>query len=218
MAKLRIYLVRHGETDANRQGVIQGQLDTQLNKLGKRQAELVASRFRSRSFDVAFTSDLRRATRTAEIILAYHQGATLIKQKELRERFLGDLQGMQMWSRRAMVINEKAETVEEFTKRVIKWWDGFILESSSLLPKADGTPHEIIVVAHGGVIKTLLRNLLKQDRLSCAEGVNLGKCGNTSVSTVEVGADGRDVLTLCGDISHLAESSGEDNLVDEIGV
>jgi len=63
MAKLRIYLVRHGETDANREGVIQGQLDTQLNELGKRQAELVALRLRSISFDVALTSDLRRATR-----------------------------------------------------------------------------------------------------------------------------------------------------------
>ena len=124
-----------------------------------------------------------------------------------------------MWSHRAMVIDEKAETVGDFTKRVIKWWDGFILESSSLSPKADGTPHEVVVVAHGGVIKTLLRNLLKQRRLSCAEGVNLGKCGNTSVSIVEVGADGRSVLTLCGDTSHLAESSREDNrLADEIGV
>ncbi len=63
MTNLRIYLVRHGETDANRRGVIQGQLDTPLNELGQRQAELVALRLRSISFDVAFTSDLRRATR-----------------------------------------------------------------------------------------------------------------------------------------------------------
>lgn len=63
MTKLRIYLVRHGETDANRKGVIQGQLDTQLNELGKRQAELVALRLRSISLDVALTSDLSRATR-----------------------------------------------------------------------------------------------------------------------------------------------------------
>lgn len=130
---------------------------------------------------------------------------------------MGGLQGMHMLSHRAMVIDEKAETVGEFTKRVIEWWNGFILESSSLLPKADSTPHEAIVVAHGGVIKTLLRNLLKQHRLSCAEGVNIGKCGNTSISIVEVGEDERGVLTLCGDTSHLAESSMEDN-PDEIGI
>jgi len=219
MTKLRIYLVRHGETDANREGVIQGQIDTQLNELGKRQAELVALRLRSISFDIALTSDLSRATRTAETILAYHQGATLVKQKELRERLMGDLQGMHMlqWSHRAKVVDEKAESVGEFTKRVNKWWDGFILEASLLLSKADGTPHEAIVVAHGGVIKTLLRSLLIQRRLSCAEGVNMGKCGNTSVSIIEVGADGRGVLTLCGDTSHLAECSSEDN-PDEIGV
>lgn len=63
MTQLRVYLVRHGETDANRQEIVQGQLDTQLNELGKNQAELVALRLRSVSFDIALTSDLSRATK-----------------------------------------------------------------------------------------------------------------------------------------------------------
>lgn len=70
MTQLRVYLVRHGETDANRQGIVQGQLDTQLNELGKNQAELVALRLRSVSFDIALASDLSRATtvRLSDII------------------------------------------------------------------------------------------------------------------------------------------------------
>ena len=63
MTKLRVYLVRHGETDANQHGIVQGQLDTQLNELGKKQAELAALRLRSVSFDIALASDLSRATR-----------------------------------------------------------------------------------------------------------------------------------------------------------
>ena len=70
MTQLRVYLVQHGETDANRQGIVQGQLDTQLNELGKNQAELVALRLRSVSFDIALASDLSRATtvRLSDII------------------------------------------------------------------------------------------------------------------------------------------------------
>lgn len=104
----------------------------------------------------------------------------------------------------------QAETEREFVKRVKQWWDGFISEFAAQQPNADGKPREAIVVSHGGVIKTLLRHLIQKRRLSCANGVSLGKCGNTSVSIVEMGADGSGVLALYGDASHLAER-GSDN-------
>lgn len=58
----RVYLVRHGETDANRDGIIQGQLNTPLNDLGRKQASLVGEGLRSIPFDIAYSSDLDRAT------------------------------------------------------------------------------------------------------------------------------------------------------------
>ena len=58
-----VYVVRHGETDANRQEIIQGHLDTHLNEAGLAQAELVASALKDVAFDIAFTSDLSRAAR-----------------------------------------------------------------------------------------------------------------------------------------------------------
>lgn len=62
MAKTaRVYLIRHGETDANVQKIIQGHLDTQLNATGKRQAQIVGETLRSVRFVAAFTSDLSRA-------------------------------------------------------------------------------------------------------------------------------------------------------------
>ena len=63
MTKLRVYLVRHGETDANRQQILQGQLNTQLNELGQEQARRVAERLQWVSFEVACTSDLSRAVK-----------------------------------------------------------------------------------------------------------------------------------------------------------
>jgi probable phosphoglycerate mutase len=58
----RIYLIRHGETDENRNGVIQGQLDTALNEDGIEQARLVGNALQSVLFDRAYSSDLRRAS------------------------------------------------------------------------------------------------------------------------------------------------------------
>lgn len=60
--KARIFVVRHGETDANVQKIIQGHLNTRLNSTGKRQAEMVAEALRDVPFVAAFTSDLARAS------------------------------------------------------------------------------------------------------------------------------------------------------------
>ena len=57
---LRIYLVRHGETNENRAGIVQGQLDTELNKDGILQSDLCAEALKDVNFVVAFTSDLKR--------------------------------------------------------------------------------------------------------------------------------------------------------------
>ena len=59
--KFNIYLVRHGETDHNRFGIIQGQLNTKLSDLGIEQAKQVAIKLQSVKFDHVFSSDLDRA-------------------------------------------------------------------------------------------------------------------------------------------------------------
>lgn len=58
----RVYLVRHGETQANRDGVIQGQMDTALNARGEAQARMVADALGGVWFTRAYSSDLRRAS------------------------------------------------------------------------------------------------------------------------------------------------------------
>lgn len=57
----RIYLVRHGETQENRDGIIQGQMDTILNEMGQEQVRMLGERFRQVKIDRAFSSDLKRA-------------------------------------------------------------------------------------------------------------------------------------------------------------
>ncbi len=65
-ATTRICLVRHGETNWNAEGRIQGQLDTPLNNVGFAQARAVVEALARESFDVIYASDLTRVTKTAE--------------------------------------------------------------------------------------------------------------------------------------------------------
>ena len=89
--KTTIYLVRHGETEANVTNTIQGQSDVPLNKNGLYQAELAAARFGKMHFDVILSSDLSRAAVTARKI-AGERPVTFTP--ELREWDLGHWQGM----------------------------------------------------------------------------------------------------------------------------
>jgi 2,3-bisphosphoglycerate-dependent phosphoglycerate mutase len=86
MGTVRVYIVRHGETEENKQLIVQGQLDTQLNSEGKRQADLTAKALKDVPFDTCYSSDLRRAADTAERILVYHPGVELQTKTVLRER------------------------------------------------------------------------------------------------------------------------------------
>ena len=63
MPTAKIYFIRHGETDENRLGLIQGHLDTDLNAIGLEQSEVVANELQSIPFDAGFSSDLKRAVK-----------------------------------------------------------------------------------------------------------------------------------------------------------
>lgn len=86
-------IVRHGETDANRQCRIQSWIDTPLNENGLKQAEAVALYLKKRRFDAAFSSDLTRVLQTVRSILSFHPDVPLNPVKALREWNLGRIDG-----------------------------------------------------------------------------------------------------------------------------
>lgn len=63
MPAVRVYLVRHGETAENRAGIMQGQLDTELNEAGLDQARRTANALENVRFVAAHASDLQRAVK-----------------------------------------------------------------------------------------------------------------------------------------------------------
>lgn len=88
-----IILIRHGETDWNAQGRIQGHLPVPLNARGLAQAQAVADRLREIDYQAIYSSDLPRARQTAEAI-AHMVGHEVRLDTRLREWDLGILAGL----------------------------------------------------------------------------------------------------------------------------
>ncbi|KAG5643226.1 hypothetical protein DXG03_001310 [Asterophora parasitica] len=215
----RVYLVRHGETNENRNKIIQGQLDTSLNRLGREQARLVGEALKSIPFEIAFSSDLSRAAKTAEAILAHHPHLTLQKQVELRERHMGEMQG-KVWrqGQQASGTDRTIESAAFFAARAETWWIKYILDGTAPLPENREAFH-ILAVTHGGFIGTLVRSLVQGKKAVYAPGVVVERCLNSSVTIVEVNDGRQGVVIQGGDVSHLKglEDGVETNVDDTAG-
>ncbi len=107
-----IIAVRHGQTQANSSGILQGHLDIPLDETGLAQASAAAERLNGMTFSAAYSSDLTRAAETARTILQYHPECNLTLTEKLREWNLGELQGRPY----AELIREYPEIMNAFKK------------------------------------------------------------------------------------------------------
>jgi len=152
-----ILLVRHGETDWNRDGRWQGGSDTRLNDLGREQAQALAEQLDG-SIDAVYSSDLARARETAEIVAA-KLGLEVRVDPRLRERSFGSWEGLttaeiedrfgdshRHWLAGEGAGADDAETFEDFSARV----NGFLADVLRLHPG-----EEVLVISHGGSIRVI---------------------------------------------------------------
>jgi 2,3-bisphosphoglycerate-dependent phosphoglycerate mutase len=91
-----LFVFRHGETDWNREGRLQGHTDTQLNATGLAQAEALRERLRPHRLDAVVSSDLSRAWTTARMV-AEALAVPLFTDPGLRETDIGSAEGM-LWA------------------------------------------------------------------------------------------------------------------------
>jgi broad specificity phosphatase PhoE len=105
----RVFLFRHGETDWNREGRLQGQIDIPLNALGLTQAEALARKLAPHRLEAVLSSDLRRAATTGRIV-AEALGVPLFFDPLLRETTVGEAEGL-LWA------EAKARFGEALTER-----------------------------------------------------------------------------------------------------
>ncbi len=193
---LELWLIRHGETDWNRERRIQGQQQNPLSSLGETQARRLGSRLIGETFDTVYCSDLKRTLQTAELAFP---GLPLTFDKRLREISRGVLEG-----RRGQDF--AGEHLEHYTAmqrdlysyrppggenhydvqdRAVAW-----LES---LPRRG----RIAAVTHGGVVTALVRHALGLRELTTWLHV-----GNTSISRLRLGETWTEILGF-NDTAHL---------------
>lgn len=149
MEVTQICLVRHGETDWNKEGRIQGRTDTPLNSLGRLQAEKCGKYLAEGKWDLIISSLLVRAKQTAKIISSYLQ-QPIITLEAFIERDYGEAEGLSAAERIIRFPDRHypgQESRDSLTKRVMEGI-GFI--------HAQYENKRIILVAHGAVINAIL--------------------------------------------------------------
>jgi len=199
---LRLLLIRHGRSEMNAQGRIQGWLDSPLDDLGRAQAHAVARRLQCEGPALLYASDLRRAWETAQII-GQVLDIPLIPDARLRERNLGDIAGLygeeirdrfpdmvREWeSSQRMRSAPGGEQPADFWARVVAAFDEIVGRH----------PQGVVgVVTHGGVLATYMSHLM---------GLEVGRWGllsfnNGSLSAVEFTGKGARIRWV-NDCCHL---------------
>ena len=148
--------MRHGETDWNRDRRFQGHADPPLNDVGREQAHELAGSLEAVELDVIYTSDLRRAAETAEII---HNGRDIPLRREagLREIDVGSWSGLtraEIEQRFPGAEHHDGESPEAMRERVVGTVTG-------IAGRHEG--ERLLIVSHGGALRAVLHHALGDD-------------------------------------------------------
>lgn len=154
-----LWLVRHGQTDWNIAGLYQGQSDIPLNATGLQQAEELAQRLHGQTFVAAYSSDLQRALRTAEIALR-DNSLPIQKDRRLREINQGEWEGKnyrQVIARFQQDDSSKVDTVNDRAPGGESVWDVAQRMAAAVDDIARAHPSGAVLVAsHGLALATLV--------------------------------------------------------------
>lgn len=198
-----VYLIRHAETKWNADGRFQGQADTVLSELGRRQAAALGVRLAALSPLSIYTSDLTRARETAELAASV-AGLTAVPDPSFREVDVGSWQGL--------TFNEVRESMPESFAEWVSGRSGFRFPQGETYEEAAARAMERLealaaaqdggrfaVVSHGGVLRAMVYSVLGMDdnhrgRMTLT---------NTGISAIE-GKPRRWRVVLLNDTCHLA--------------
>ncbi|KAL5705835.1 phosphoglycerate mutase (2,3-diphosphoglycerate-independent) [Ranunculus cassubicifolius] len=207
-----IVVIRHGETKWNADKRLQGHLDVELNEVGREQAAAVANRLsKEAGISTFYSSDLTRAYETAQIIANKCGGFEVVQKAELRERNLGDLQGLVLKEAeklkpdayQAFVSRTRDQDIPGGGESLNQLYNRCTSALQQIGEKHRG--ERVVVVTHGGVVRAFHKRANPKER-------SPGKIENTSVNVFHLYENGDWVITLWGDISHL-----DDDMVLESG-
>ena len=173
---MNLYIMRHGETDWNKKGLIQGRIDIPLNEDGVAAAIKTREGFEKEYivFDKIFSSPYIRAMKTAEII-AETKNTPVISNSDIQEMSFGDYEGVSIYDIRVLPEHQEfhkcfcdpvhyqrqgeAESYEEIFTRIRRFLE------TEILP-LENTCENVLVVCHGAIIRcflSIIKNLPLED-------------------------------------------------------
>ncbi len=200
---MRLILVRHGETDHNKTGTHMGQLDVPLNDRGRQQAELVGERLADETIDVMYTSDLQRASFTAQCIAKHHPNLRVNHDSLLRERHVGVLAGQPIQPHDTIERTRQGfdrdarpaggESIRDVKNRALIWF-------TTIRQKHPNDT--VVMVGHGLFLYGLLE-------VAVEDGADVDRqdflLDNTGVTILDVHATGRAQVIHLNDTAHLKQ-------------
>ena len=184
--------MRHGQTEFNVKNIVQGHSDSPLTPEGIIKIKEVAKKFHDKKFDLAFSSDLLRARRTAEIIALEHklevETTALLRERNFGEFEAKESQALETYYR----LLEKLDTNERFKysdhgvesdESVATRLMTFIRETAITHPGKN-----IFVATHGSVLRVLLIHL------GYGTYQNMRSGGIDNLAWIRIETDGSDVF------------------------
>jgi len=162
---MRIITVRHAQSEFNSSGLATGWMDVELSREGLRQLQKISERLKNEKIDVIYSSDLKRACRTAEEIAKFHD-CEFILDERLREQNKGKYQGSP--AKRAWDdFRASGEDIFEWTpkegeslgsvkKRIMDFFDEI---------KDKHKDRTVLIVSHGGGLAILSRYFYNEPEL-----------------------------------------------------
>jgi alpha-ribazole phosphatase len=199
---MNLLLIRHGQTNWNLEQRFQGQSDIPLNETGRKQANALAERLAAEQFDAVYSSDLQRATQTTKIICRSGFQPDI----RLREVNFGDWEGLTYDEIKA----KHPETLAAWENDIFnnapshgETLEGLSVRVQSMLDElcAKHRDQTVLIVAHGGVLQTLICLALKLPPTMYWQ-FHLSTASLSEVAFYPAGA----ILNSLNDTSHLPKS------------
>lgn len=170
---MKITLVRHGETDFNKEGKIQGLSNNLLNDTGRRQCRDLRMRLSDQHFDFCYMSPLARTVETAMILIG--DRVEMIPDKRLIERDMGDIEGDsrelyavdKFWDYNLNSGDQNIEKIQDIFERCRDFLD-------YVIKKHPGK--DILIVSHGAPVRAMHHILRKSNLTGNLRDINIKNC------------------------------------------
>ncbi|MBI5310690.1 MAG: histidine phosphatase family protein [Actinobacteria bacterium] len=209
---MRLLLVRHGESEWNAAGRLQGQADPPLSNLGRHQAARAAARLVDEPIDAIVASDLARASHTARA-LADAVGLPVVERQDLREVDLGSWTG----AAREEIEAADPEAWRRWRVEGVEGWDGGERYAEAMQRvagavtsiAAEWAGRTVVAVSHGGCIRLATCHLLGMPASDLGRIMSIG---NASITEFLVESDGGGRIVRLNDMAHLLDTTTADDL------